>query len=387
MGKPETHKPQGAVWIALLGLGWAIATLTLSGALSASEFAIVFGTIIFAECLTGLITQSALALGRRSEALGYALTAWVGLCMLALAAFRLDVLPFFTGYPLALIVLMGLTLAQCLTALGPMHRHNSRACDMMRVVTWATMWYGIDTYDTLTVDLALIGAAGVSLLILLAVMIWRNRQAAVPGHQGKPAPVNWVPYADLFILPAVLSGADALLYLLARAMVQIILSTVGHIERQAHNSLSVYTGPAARGDLIALAARLNLGLLLVGGGMAVVVLTTIDYIPAALGLALPGFNPVLAWLVLGASAPAFFGATGVLLSASHMNGHNTMMQLIGVVVFAVGAFALPPTATAFAQLYAFTMLAVGLLSAASLVKSVAIWPGLTAILLRQIKLL
>lgn len=385
-------KSQGTFGLVLLGGAWGLTLLVLAWSLSAAEFLLTFGTLVLAECLSLILIRVRLMAalkGNRQDALAHALIGWVGLCIVTLALYQSGLLVLFTGQPLAVLALLGLTLILSLLGFASERGCATTSQSALRLLIWVGCWQAIDFADVLSKLLALGTALFITLCLLFAGMI-RVQRRLLPITPPSPQPVtttNWALYADILLLPLVLSGGDALIYLLARGCAQVLITAIAHIGNQAAPSLTAIGAARDAAQFNAMAARLNLGLLLVGGGLGVVLLTAGDYIPDALGFELGGFSSVLGWLILAAAAPAFFGATDTLMNATYLQRHSMLIQIAAVVALCVATLSGPMSALTFAQTYAAVCLCQALFAAVLLARRVGVWPGLTAVLLRQIKLL
>lgn len=376
-----------------LGGAWCFALLVLAWGLPAKAFSLALGTLVLAECLSLILTRARLMPGgstARQDLMAQALGGWVLLCLAVMAFYRFDLMPFFAGQPLAVLMLLGLTLILSLLEFTRAGVRPTRGHDVARILFWVFLWQAIDYVDELTLDLAL-GAALLGALSLLLLRMVRQNGKVVPleiADRRAKAQVNWASYIDLLVFPLLLGGAEALIYLVARAMAQVLIAAVAEIGTQARGSLIASGSRRDSAGFNALAARLNLGILLVGGGLGVVLLTAGDYLPNVLGYDLSGLGPVLGWLLLAGAAPAFFGATDTLMGVSAMHRQATILHLAAAVFFCATVFGIGQiSALVMAQTYAVCALAQALLAAVLLARSVGVWPGLTAILLRQIKLL
>jgi hypothetical protein len=141
------------------------------------------------------------------------------------------------------------------------------------------------------------------------------------------------------------------------------------------------------GEFSALAARLNLGVLLIGGGFSLAILAIGPFCAILLGLHGPSMQGVLLWLVLGAASQVFFGATDMLLKTAGMAGLMALLCTASTAFFVVAVLASPsPDAVFLAQCFAAMHLIRYAIASVILVRKFSVWPGLTALFLRQIKL-
>lgn len=191
---------------------------------------------------------------------------------------------------------------------------------------------------------------------------------------------------DLLILPWFLEGAVHSSYLLAR-MTSLIIPFVLHA---LSTRVTVHLEELSQSDnpvhLQAAAARVNLGYLMVCGATALLVLNFAPYLSAFLGDVAPAFSTILTWLVIGQSAPILFGATSLLM---HVSERGLIYRLIhgATACFFVGSILAIGEGSAIivAQSLAAAQLTHAAICAAVLVKH-GVWPGLTALFHKEIKL-
>lgn len=190
-------------------------------------------------------------------------------------------------------------------------------------------------------------------------------------------------YADILVLPWLLDPRWVLPYLLARGMSEGIQLGLAALAQGAAPAL---LRARQADEKRALAARINLGALLIGGALMIVTLWL-----GRLGSIIPwpGFQDlaqVLPWLVFASAGPAIFGLTHLFLP--HFGGWRfqaasgwgaTALFCVGALVFPIGS------ATDLAVVYAVAKLAHNLICAVSLGIKSGVWPGVTALLFRQIK--
>lgn len=190
-------------------------------------------------------------------------------------------------------------------------------------------------------------------------------------------------YVDLLLLPWFLPLGAALPYLLARLMSAFIgfgLNGLDHLATPA--LLRSKRAEERRG----LAARINLGTLLIGGAMAVAVLGAGRLIPLLGWPAMSDFTKTLPWLVGAAAGPAIFGATQLLLP--YFGGKQVLASSAwGVAgLFGLGLFYQPiQNSEDYAIVFAAAVMTHHTVCAIGLGIKSGIWPGITALLFRQIR--
>jgi hypothetical protein len=194
-------------------------------------------------------------------------------------------------------------------------------------------------------------------------------------------------YVDLLILPVLFSPEPALLYIVARAAGMVIEWSLDHLIRLAEPSIAMAHRFESQVKFIASAARLNLGLLLVGGGVALGVLSTAPNFSRLFGSRAATFREILIWVVVAQTAPAIFGAASAVLDIARHRREVAMIRMAGTLGFCmVVGLNQPSTGYLLAQHYAAVQLSVCAMMAGLVAWRSGIWPGITAVLFKQIKL-
>ncbi|KEJ91051.1 hypothetical protein [Sulfitobacter donghicola] len=189
---------------------------------------------------------------------------------------------------------------------------------------------------------------------------------------------------DIFAGIWLLDSAVFLLYVYARLAAAILPLSLGLVGRRVFPQLKKLTMQNDYLQFQSAAARVNLAFLMVSGGVAMLVLT----IAPELNFSQTGeFKEVLVWLLLAQSTPILFGATPILMRAV---GRETFYEvLLGIsAAFFLAATLILNTheGVSIAQIYATSQLTVAAASAL-LLTQYGIWPGLTALFHKRIKLL
>ena len=368
-------------------VGCASAFAWVLACLPPADQPLVLGTLMLAETIARCLDL--IAAGRPDahwqDRLAYLLAAWIGLVLCAGTAMAADLLPFFLVQPFALLCLLGLSLILALLHFGTASSGRLslfwRLLLSARLILLTALWQLVATTTSpiaeITLSLPLLGG------LLLLLPLWRLPKGRAREEERDRA--GWWQVADLLAVPFLLSGSEALTYLVARGIAHLPLSVIEGIERAAFPALAAALAKGNAGGFAALAARLNLGILLAGGAVALAVQSIAPLLPGPSALPLPS---VLGWLLLGAVAPALFGATGVLLRAADLAPFLLAIRLTGAFAFATACLLLHVTsAAALAQIFAAVHLSTGFVAAVVLVHRVGIWPGITAVLLKRIRLL
>ena len=192
----------------------------------------------------------------------------------------------------------------------------------------------------------------------------------------------------LIVLALVPDPALWLPYLIAKALSEVMVVIFDQMGDAAMPKLrDAFQAPRLHA-FNAVSARLNLGFLLIGGGTTVLMIGLFKMFEPFLDGVAVGSSAILTWLLLGQCGPAIFGATGWIMKAGDLGRLNKALAGLSVVstalvLLSVG-FGDPLT---FAKAFALCQLAGSALGAGLLVYLLGIWPGVTAVLFRQLKLL
>lgn len=191
-------------------------------------------------------------------------------------------------------------------------------------------------------------------------------------------------FPDLFVIPWVLEEGQVYVYLTARGIslcLPLGLHVLGKKARPQLKELS-----QSRIAFQAAAGRVNLGYLMVCGAMALLVVGLQPYIGGMIGYHEAGFSAILAWLVIGQSSSVLFGATALLMQVMDRGSFYEGLSVVTSIMFLM-AVVLTDTmnSTAIAQAIAAAQLAQAAICAVLLTQC-GVWPGLTALLHKQIKL-
>ncbi|MEP5731466.1 MAG: hypothetical protein ABJL67_19080 [Sulfitobacter sp.] len=317
---------------------------------------------------------------------------WVIACILILILHNFQLLVFFRGQGFAMLAVLGMALLLALmkTIFG---------ADPHGFVGWlistrhffiAGALMAVKAFGTLTVDVAL-AVAMLCQLCLLLLLFRQFQNRLVTATDFLPArdfSSGLWRYADLMIMPCVLIGSEALIYLFARLLVEVVQAGVALLGARAISNLRSARELQDRSEFIGLAARLNLGTLLVGGGISLGVLTSGRYIADAIGASELSFQPVLLWLLAGAAGPMLFGATDPILRAAQIRFPLIFLPTLMMALAWVAVLSTPvPTALFMAQVMAVLNLSASAIAALILARKIGVWPGLSALMFRQIKLI
>jgi hypothetical protein len=193
-------------------------------------------------------------------------------------------------------------------------------------------------------------------------------------------------YADVLIVPWVFEPSVLFAYLTARTVTLLIPIALAVLGWKAAPQLAVLALAHNQLPFQAAAARVNLGYLMVCGSMALFVLFGGPYVAANMGISDPVFQEVLLWLVIGQSAPVFFGATGLLMRTLNRGVISDLLTGITAVFFVLCIAILGASdSMVVAQALAAAQLAHAAICALLLTQS-GVWPGLTALFHKQIRI-
>lgn len=206
-------------------------------------------------------------------------------------------------------------------------------------------------------------------------------------RSGVGAAFRWVTrYVDLLIVPFVLEATVLVCYLIARAASLSIPLALSFLAKKAAPQLINLFQTPTQSAFQAAAARANLGYLMVCGAVSLLVLASGPFLASALGGLNPAFDEILIWLIIGQANPVLFGATFLLMHAVDRTTFYELLQCVTAVLFVTGMAVLDATN---GILVAQTLAAAQLTQAAIcalLLTQCGVWPGLTALFHKEIKL-
>lgn len=193
-------------------------------------------------------------------------------------------------------------------------------------------------------------------------------------------------FTDVLIAPFLLEMMVLYSYLAARAGTLLIPLALHLLARKATPQLRSLAQMDTQLPFRTAAARVNLGYLMICGGVAVLVLAIAPLAAAATGGLSQDFDGILLWLVVGQAAPAFFGATGLLMNIVHRGAFYEVVHGLTSVMFLGAVVALDAAnGEQIAQTFAAAQLTQAALCAVLLTQC-GVWPGLTALFHKQIKI-
>jgi hypothetical protein len=190
-------------------------------------------------------------------------------------------------------------------------------------------------------------------------------------------------YVDVLVVPWIIEFEVLYVYFLARIASLCLPMALAILGNKVEPVLSSLASTQEQTPFRAAAARVNLGYLMISGAMALFVISGGSYLATALE---PEFREILIWLVIGQSAPVLFGATGLLMRIVDRGTFYDVLGGITAAMFLAGIFLLHATdGVDVALTFAVSQLTLAAVSALLLTQC-GIWPGLTALFHKQIKL-
>lgn len=190
--------------------------------------------------------------------------------------------------------------------------------------------------------------------------------------------------SDVLIIAWILDGAVLYAYLVARVLSLIVPCSLLLLEAKVSPQLAAlvpnqYLFQAA-------AARVNLGYLIISGSLALLVLLLAPRVAGSVGIGGEGLKEILVWMLIGQISPILFGATRMLMQVMDRRIFYNLLTLVTTVLFLVGVALMPDRSAVFvAQALAAAQLAQSAVCALLLTQC-GVWPGLTALLHKEIKL-
>ena len=142
-----------------------------------------------------------------------------------------------------------------------------------------------------------------------------------------------------------------------------------------------------KGALAALAARTNLGFLLIGGGGITFIFLTVQAVLDLTHSHATLILPIVAWILLSHCGPVILGASGLLMEVTRMQRQRSWVLGLWTPI-ALGSILLvnPDTPIELAKHVALLHLGYSAHLAVVLGMRHGVWPGITALLQKELKL-
>ena len=390
-------------------LVWGAYIFWLGQTLSSSDFGLALMIMAVSWVISSLVNPVSSGTDLNGDppewqaALAQVFLRWLMYCLALGTAFASDVLPDHLASPLVILLLGGLPLILAARQIGRTYMGVNQPGGANADLTYPILVFalsigannfGVSQPETL-----------VSLHLLCLLLLFPIDWSRLPPLFAEPDISNAASRCPADRLSARLSFLQgnidllwwpfifaepilAVPYLLAKGLAALVRDAMGELE----HALSVHTrhdrGRSKRETAImASAARINLGFLFVGSSAMIAVLGLGALTSTALALQDPPFSSLLLWLVLGQGAPAIFGATHLFMTRSGLQTAQAGITLAMLVVTACLLSALKDgNPSTVAATLALCQLARGAICALVLGAYRGIWPGLTAVLQRQLKL-
>lgn len=193
-------------------------------------------------------------------------------------------------------------------------------------------------------------------------------------------------FPDLLVVPWLLNADTLYTYLAARLLSLCLPFALNTLDRKVTPQLKMLAQAEGQTPFQSAAARINLGYLMICGAMALIVIAGGTRIAPTIGVSHPAWSEVLIWLVIGQSAPAIFGATGLLMRIVDRGVFHDLLLGLTAMLFLIGLATLDiEDVVIIAQTFAAAQLTLAAICALLLTQC-GVWPGLTAVFHKEIKI-
>lgn len=193
-------------------------------------------------------------------------------------------------------------------------------------------------------------------------------------------------YPDALVVPWLLNQSALYAYIAARLVSLCVPVVLAGLEWRVALQLRLLSQEERQSPFQAAAARINLGYLMICGAIALIVFRGGPYVVTSFGANDASTTDMLQWLVIGQAAPVLFGATGLLMRVLERNAFYDVLRGLTSALFLVGVIVLDtPDGIMVAQTFAAAQLTLAAICALLLTQC-GIWPGLTALFHKEIKL-
>lgn len=384
----------------LLGVGWVLLTFILFNWLSPTAASLALLTLAVAEGVGSmLLPRHDLLQVKQSKTAGSDLERiflfWTFIVPGLFSAIHFGGLHFYANSPQAALCLAALCLLVPLLKLCQRHGRLPGVLAPLRLIFLSMLAIGLQKIGVEQAELFLLTAVLLMLSFLLLTFrpLLREMQAGAGNKASVSVLHGCAPLAlrqvDLLVLPFVLPPTAAVPYLIARGFGACVSVTLDQLIGRAYRSVANRIEEKSNAAFpVVEAARVNLGVLLVGGAIGLALLGLLPYLPKALGPAAHGTEDIGSWLILATLGPAFFGAAPAFLRLAGLQREMAALCFFSTLAFATMVIAQPNlTMLNLAQMTAFVQLSTAAVASGLLAWRTGVWPGLTAILFRQIRLL
>ncbi|UWR15253.1 hypothetical protein [Sulfitobacter sp. M368] len=377
------------VGCAFAAIGWIILAWNVFQALPSAEASLILGVIALAESVASLLVRQEIKRTLHQK-LEDCLALWAAFTVIILLLSWYSELPFFKGSPLALLCFLGLSLCVSLLRLFHSHMQGTSAlwCSFSCRIWVLAMICPAISWGTEPTQTVVLFASVLVVLLQLCFALDGSRPSLddpMTGRLVSRSSTSLMAQMDLLMLPIFLGPILAWPYLIARGVGFLPRLALTFLDNAAEPKLADMRTGAGR--LVATAGRINLGSLLIGGASALMVLAAIPLVAQHFRLEDTDFRSIAMWIAFANFAPALLGATAVLLRAVGMQ-----RELAWIQIFCSGLFCSAlllgsdKSGIDIAKALAASTWLASILGAALLAKNFGIWPGITALLFRQIRL-
>lgn len=389
----------------LQAAGWVSLYAVLTGQMETDMLGQTLGGLCLAEGLAVIMVAGFFGAGEKApvnwqDALEHMLVRWISASVLFLGALIAGLLPFVAANPGLLIG--SLSLALCVGILKLVSacrwsvtgKTSSMAAFRWGILALVVFW---------AADLATSGAQltiwlFVLIVLITTVMQGRGLRAMLLQSSHLPArslaetiltlAAAILRVLDILTMPFLLPPSAAGAYLAARGIALVIEWLLAELRGKSRQKISLALIGGGHAAFRKMAARLNMGMLLIGGGAGMGVISVSPYLAGAMGLPVYEFRELLFWLVLVQIAPAIFGAADMLLEIARHRRDVFLLRLTGILGFcAMAVFLRPDSAVLLAQQCALLHLGLFCTMAGVLAWRTGIWPGFTGLFSGRIRLL
>lgn len=379
-------------------LGWVLIFGALTRALGPTDYAIALTTFTLAQGLASLsVSGFQLARSNRSVSFGYLLSVflrWVVGSALLLLADQANWLTFFSNSPFSLFALPMISLLLILIRLTVLKGGTGPSLvnllSLLSPLWLAGLLAGAHVLGSITLEIVLCLMLFAPLSVLGVMLQCRSgRHAHTVSHQfyQQDFATIFMRWADVLTVPFVFGPAAAFTYLFARGVAECVALPIRSLQQSVGPELAQIHVKGGQREFAAISARLNLGIMLIGGAAVLAVISIAPLISDLLGFSYESIHQTLLWLILAQAAPVLFGVSLGLMAASGGRRESQMISLAtGIAVLSVIYATHAGSPVEVAKEVAVVHLISAAAAAALLVGRQGIWPGVTAILFRQIKL-
>lgn len=379
---------RAAVQTVFLATGFCAVLWSLPSFLSASDIGVILGVIAGAEMFAYLFLQGKTA----NSTLENLVACWIALCVAVSFAVFLEGIAVFKGQPIAALCLLGMTLPLSLMRFYTLSCAISVFAQVVysaRLIVFALGFWILNQLAPASVELIVAFSVFLVAMMLAAVLWGRDKAAESQATQGisNQGMLSWLKYADVLVAASLFPPTIFFPYLVAKGISMILVAFLRGFEISTQPQLSAAVAAQDQARFAAITARINLGILLMIGGLAVGLLGILPLISLFPIIDLQTVHSIALWLLLAESVPALCGATTLILRNIGFKIYDRSLTILGCLVFLSLSFALPTeNSVQVAKTYATVQICIGFAGAVVLAVKAGVWPGVTAVLFRQIRL-